>query len=123
MGSAKVGQPGHEPLGNEGGRRRDRENAGRVSAADPVDGFGEGVEPGAKHGQQHGPLGGEPDPARLAVEEAKPQGLFEEPDLMADGGRRDAKLVSGTAETQAAPGGLEGPQRRERGKRSPRRHG
>lgn len=115
MRGPEVGEPGHEPLRHEGGRGRERENAGRVPAADLIDGSGERVETVAQHGQQNGALGGQPDPARLAVEETQPQGLLEKPDLMTDGGRRDTQLVGGSAEAQAAPGRLEGPERREGG--------
>ncbi|GEL44651.1 hypothetical protein MEX01_52420 [Methylorubrum extorquens] len=94
-----------------------------MPTADLVDGFGEHVKTVAQHKQQHGSLGSEPNPAHFPVEEAKPQCLFEEPDLMANGGRRDAQLVGGTAKTQAAPSRLEGPQRRKWGKRPSQRHG
>lgn len=99
--------------GEERGRGQ-RHRAAPVTRRKRADGALEGVEALAQHRIELEPRRGERDAPDLAHEQGKPQRVLEEPDLVADRGRRHRQFGSRRSKAQMPRRRLEGAQGRQR---------
>ena len=121
LGLAKTLDPGHQPLGGEGGGGRDRDQAAGLQVPDPGDPGGQVVEAVAQVRQGRLAGLGQPDRPLAALEQGHAQIVLQALDLMADGGGGHVQLLRRLGEAEMAGGGLEGAQGVER--RQSARHG
>ena len=103
-------QLGDQPVGGEGGERRDGHGRALLAVLQPAAGGCHDVEGlGQRPGELLALLGGH-GVAAEPVEQRQAEPLLELPDLMADGGLGDVQLLRGLGKGAGAGGGLEAAQ-------------
>lgn len=97
-------QARHQPVGDEGRGRADLEHVGAAVIAQPSHGLAQAVEALFQLGKEDLGAGGQFDAAVDAAEKAHAQHVFQDLDLVADGGRRDVQFFGGLLQAAVAGG-------------------